>query len=170
MKKENNEQTIKSKGSRKVAISAKISPDLKNKLLQEAQSMGISLSELIEIILATKDNIMAEVETLKQEVMELKTYVAVSQNNYSIELNQSLQQLENSNAEKQRINEWINSVVPYLDIYKEPRLQKIFEGVKGKTDTVETSDGRTFPITYTTSKDLLTAMIHSYELNNPKTC
>ena len=170
MKKVNNEQTIKSKGNRKVAISAKISSDLKNKLLQEAQAMGISLSELIEIILATKDNLMAELETLKQEVMELKTYVAVSQNNYSLERNQSLLQLENSYAEKQKINEWINSIVPYLEIYKDSRLQELFESVKGKTDTVETSDKRTFPITYTTTKDLLTAMIHTYELNNPEKC
>lgn len=102
--------------------------------------------------------------------MELKTYVAVSQNNYSLERNQSLLQLENSYAEKQKINEWINSIVPYLEIYKDSRLQELFESVKGKTDTVETSDKRTFPITYTTTKDLLTAMIHSYELNNPEKC
>lgn len=118
----------------KTVLSVRILPEEKQRLIEQANALGIKLSEHAENILlnAQKIQVNDETDNLKREKLELVTQV--------------------------------RQLTDQLTLLKNPTLIKLFEQVKGMKDEVTATDGKTYTITYNTPADLLLAMILSYKL------
>lgn len=158
------EEEIFENGNRKINIGVRAYAELKLKLTDESNSLGISLSEHCENILITHSSLLDKIKTLMDEVESLKqintsTKPSISQIDL-VRYSKSIQKLHEENSLlKKRIIE-LNS---NLQIYSEPQLLYLFNKVKGKSDKIKTDNGE-ISIIYNSPIDVLTALIHSYTI------
>ncbi|MBK7149037.1 MAG: hypothetical protein IPH78_09500 [Bacteroidetes bacterium] len=118
----------------KTILSVRICAREKQKLVEEAEKLGTTLSEHAERILLNADNIRADddFERLRKE---------------NAALVHTLQTIESQPS-----------------ILNNLALLNLFEQLKGRNDEIITPDGQKLRITYNSPIDLLTAMIHSFKL------
>ncbi len=118
----------------KTVLSVRLNPRAKQKLVEEAEKLGTTLSEHAERILLNADNIRTDddSERLRKENAALA------------------QQVETLKAQ--------------LAILSDPELLRKFEQLKGMKDEVYSTDGKTYTITYNTPADLIWTTIHSFRL------
>ena len=156
------EEEIIEHGNRKIVLAARIYAELKFNLAKEAENLGISLSEHIENILLNKDNKPGE-----KEIAHLKE-ILKQQNDSAIKNNTFFKTtMEKLNAENAELKKTIETINAQQTIFNDKRLLELFASLKWKKDTVETSEGKIFSITYNSPTDLLTAMIYSFQLKKP---
>lgn len=156
------EEEIIATGNRKIVLAARIYAELKFNLAKEAENLGISLSEHIENILLNKDNNPSE-----KEIANLKE-MAKQQNDSAIKNNTfSKTTMEKLNAENAELKKTIETMNNQQTIFNNKRLLQLFAQLKGQKDIIVSLNGEKFPITYNTTKDLLTAMIYSFQLKKP---
>lgn len=151
-------------GNRKINIGVRAYAELKMKLTDESNSLGITLSEHCENILITHSSLLDKIKTLMEEVGSLKQIHTSTETSMSqfdaLSFNKSIYKLNKENSLlKKRIIE-LNS---NLQIYSEPQLLYLFNKVKGKSDKIKTDNGE-FIIIYNSPIDVLKALIHSYTI------
>lgn len=120
----------------KPVLSIRIPVAAKQKLIDDAQALGMSMSEHAEQIL-----LMGIYDQGENE------------------------QIEKLKKEIERLTQQLQEVQTRLRIFSDPRLLSIYEQVKGMSDEIITPEGTKHPTTYATPEHLLYAMIYSYSLN-----
>ncbi len=158
------ENEIYENGNRKINIGVRCYSELKLKLSDEAQGLGIYLSEHCENILIThagllekKNELDSTIEKLEEKIRSLEATLAEID---LVSFNKKISMLAEENTGlKNRLAELKSNQQIYLD----PRLAYLFNKVKGKSDTIITDKGE-MNITYNTPKDVLLALIYSYNL------
>jgi hypothetical protein len=158
------EEEIFENGNRKINIGVRAYSELKLKLSDEAQGLGISLSEHCENILITHAGLLEKVSELTKTVEILK------QKNTSLEsslaeidltrFNTKIKLLTNENS---LIKKSLEELKSNQQIYSDLRLIYLFNKVKGKSDSIITDNGE-LNLVYNTPKDVLLALIYSYKL------
>lgn len=158
------EEEIFENGNRKINIGVRAYAELKLKLTEESNSLGISLSEHCEKILITHSSLLDKIKILTDEVEELK------QKNTSVESSLPKFDLSSYNKKSQKLNDensLLKKKVMELNsnqqIYSDQRLESLFNKVKGKSDIIITDNGE-MNIIYNTPKDVLLALIYSYKI------
>ena len=161
------EDEITSNGNRKINIGLRCYAELKFKLTEEAQNLGISLSEYCENILLNKDTILAanqnfinEMQVLNQEMIEVLKTFEETKSNYQTELKKV--KSENDSL-KREVHELNNQVA----LFTNKQLLFLFEKVKGQKDLIDAPDGQKYTVTYNSPKDLIEAMIYSFKYKKP---
>lgn len=158
------EEEIYENGNRKINIGVRAYSELKLKLSDEAQGLGISLSEHCENILITHARLLEEVNELTKalELLEHKN-VSLEATLAGIDLasfNKRIRLLSEENALLKNSLEELRS---NQQIYFDSRLAYLFNKVKGKSDSIITDKGE-MNITFNNPKDVLLALIYSYNL------
>jgi DNA-binding transcriptional MerR regulator len=143
--------------SAKVVTGVRMSPGLKDELIEEASYAGLSVSEYSEVILLNRHKESPEVERLAKKVSEQQQEIERLKAEGS---GQAELKTENEQLKKQ-----IEGLNNQLSIYSDQRLLYLFEHLKGKTDTVENAYGKDFKITYESAREVLTAIIYNTKLN-----
>lgn len=141
-------------GSPKVVISTKAQPELKMRLIEEAEALGMFLSEYCELILSNRHDRETEIRRKDSENRALRA-----------KLNESCHENELLKKENEDLRKHIKELQEQLWILTEPRLMQLFERVKGRRDIVENARGDDFPIEYRTTIDVLIALIYTTDLN-----
>jgi hypothetical protein len=161
---EENQDELNSMSDAKVMMGLRLSAKTKLELCAEADDLGITLSEHSENILLNRHTVFEELlkarsdiegeqkklEELKLQFQHFKAQHFDITENYKMRLQNKLTEISELNAA--------------LGLYADARLLQLFAGVHGKKDEIENADGENFEVTYNSPKDLLTAMIYSYEL------
>lgn len=156
------EEEIIATGNRKIVLAARIYAELKFNLAKEAENLSISLSEHIENILLNKDNNPSEKEIAHlKEIVKQQNDCAIKNNNFFKTT------MEKSNTENVELKKMIETMRIQLAIFNDKRLLQLFTELKGQKDVVVSLNGEKFPLTYNTTKDLLTAMIYSFQIEKP---
>jgi predicted nuclease with TOPRIM domain len=118
----------------KTILSVRICAREKQKLVEEAEKLGTTLSEHAERILL---------------------------NAKSIRIEDDFERLRKENA---LLVQRLQSVESPPSILNNLTLLNLFEQLKGLNDEIITPDGQKLRITYNSPIDLITAMIHSFKL------
>lgn len=136
------ELEISEQGTTRQVIGLRALPSLKNDLVQEAKSLGITLSEHCENIISTRVKIQSDIDILRLS-------------------------LDEKEKEIQRLrSEAKTSALATPPILKDERLLFLFEKLKDKKDVVTNSFGKNFEIIYETPEDIVKALIYSTNLND----
>lgn len=158
------EEEIYENGNRKINIGVRAYSELKLKLSDEAQGLGIYLSEHCENILITHAGLLEKVneltsiiETLQEKNASLESSLA------GIDLasfNKKISLITNENA---LLKNSIAELRSNQQIYADPRLNYLFNKVKGKGDRILTDNGE-MNIIFNSPKDVLLALLYSFTL------
>lgn len=161
------EEEILTNGNRKIVIGIRCYGELKFKLTEEANNLGISLSEHCENSLLNKDifqtekeNALNEIIILEKKITELKKIGAQNSSQHQVEF----EQLKTENNEFKKNIVMMNAQIA---VFTDKHLLDLFAKVKGKKDILETPDGQKHAVIYNHPKDLLIAMIYSFNLKKP---
>lgn len=122
----------------KSSISFRCSVELKDQLNREAGTLGIKRSELCEQRIAISCSLDSSAEELREKNRQLSEMV-----------NQLSSELKDLSSLK--------------SIIQTPHFMKLFDRVKGSSDTI-TIEGQAQAITYNTPYDLLKALTYSFNL------
>lgn len=161
------EEEILTNGNRKIVIGIRCYGELKFKLTEEANNLGISLSEHCENSLLNKntfqiekENALKELIILEKKITELKKIGDKNSSQYQTEI----EKLITENMELQKGKSMMND---QLSIFSDKRLLDLFALIKGKKDTIEMSDGQKLLVTFNHPKDVLKALLYSFNLKKP---
>jgi len=160
-------EEIQNNGSRKIVVGVRCYPELKLKLIKEAKELGITISEHSENILLNKDKLLGEKCILESELAEVEKSLAETLqilDRYKEEFAEAYKELENQNYELTKIN---NELKDKVSLFNDKRLLELFALVKGKKDTISIANGQSYLVQYTCPKDLLHAMIYSFQYKKP---
>ena len=149
------EEEIFENGNRKINIGVRAYAELKLKLTEESNSLGISLSEHCEKILITHSSLLDKIKILTDEVEELK------QKNTSVESSLPKFDLLSYNKKTQKLNDensFLKKKVMELN-----SNQQIYSDQRLESDIIITDNGE-MNIIYNTPKDVLLALIYSYKI------
>lgn len=160
------EEEIYVNGSRKAIISLRCHPELKEKLIRESRSLGITVSERVENILLNTDQLNVEKEKCESVIAQQKAGIIELEKN----INECKQQFT---VESNRLNLEIGQLKMELisrenerSLLKDKRLLELFEKLKGKRDAILGTNGQQMSIIYNEPIDLLRVMIYSFKLKN----
>lgn len=151
-------------GNRKINIGVRAYAELKLKLSDEAEGLGISLSEHCENNLITHAGLLEKVNELTSALDSLKEKNALLESSLAgidlVSFNKKISLISDENALlKISIAELRSNQL----IYSDPRLTYLFNKVKGRSDTIITDKGE-MNITFDTPKDVLLGLIYSFNL------
>lgn len=148
----------------KIVLSARCAPSLKQKIFEDAVELGITSSELIENRLVNFNDKAIEVRKLTEELRRQQEKIS----SMSSELTIVASGLQEENLKLKQENEgllkYAKEASAFLSVFNEPKVQHLFQALKGKQDQIELPDGSTFVITYNSLRDLTLGMIHSFEI------
>lgn len=148
----------------KIVLSARCVPSLKQQIFEDAEEIGVTSSELIESRLINFNEKALEVKKLTEELRRQQEKIS----SMSSELTIVASGLEEENRKLKQDNEallkYANEAAAFLSVFNEPKVQHLFQALKGKQDQIELPDGSTFVITYNSVRDLTLGMIHSFEI------
>lgn len=151
----------------KIVLSARCVPSLKQKIFEDAVELGITSSELIENRLVNFNEKALEVKKLTEELRRQQEKIS----SMSSELTIVASGLEEENRKLKQDNEallkYANEAAAFLSVFNEPKVQFLFQALKGKQDQIELPDGSTFVITYNSVRDMTLGMIHSFQIQKP---
>jgi L-cysteine desulfidase len=160
-------EEIASNGNRKTMLGVRCYSELKLKLTEDAQKLGISLSEYCESILLNYDTIvnereaaLIEIAAVNDKLLQISSNSKLLLENQKIEIKELKEEIESLKMNMKFANE-------QMSLFKNKQLLSLFEIVKGKTDKIELSFGKTYSIKYDSPKDLLEAMIYSFKVKKP---
>ena len=158
---------IRANGNRKVNIGVRGYPELKYKLAENAQNLGMTLSEYCENILLNNDTIILEnrnyideIEILNQQMLEIKKIFEEASSKYQT----TLKEVKSENDHLKRAVDILKNQVT---LFTNKQLLLLFEKLKGQKDLIDAPDGQKYIITYNSPKDLLEAMIYSFKYKKP---
>jgi predicted nuclease with TOPRIM domain len=160
-------EEIQNNGSRKIVVGVRCYPELKLKLIKEAKELGITISEHAENILLNKDKLLGEKSILESEIDKLEKSLTETVEELDLcrkEYTESYKKLEEKNHELIKTNGELKDQVL---LYNDKRLLELFSLVKGKKDTISLANGQSFIVHYNSPKDLLHAMIYSFNYKKP---
>jgi len=149
-------------GNRKINIGLRCYGELKLALIDESKNIGITLSEHCENILINHPLLITELQETKDEIEKLKKKVLELE---QFSKSKSTQQKPENNAlmiENNFLKNKVNEMNLEIELFSNTQLLYLFEKVKGIKDTINGSDGQTYSITYSQPKDLILAMIYSF--------
>jgi hypothetical protein len=172
------EEEIQYNGNRKTMLGLRCFAELKFKLTEDAKSLGISLSEHCENILLNKETLCTEKEAaindsqiIHRKMVRLQTTLNEEKAKHNIELQKAIIETEkikvellSEKAEKDKLKKEIDLLRQQVALFSDKRLLFLFEKIKGQKDLVDCSDGQKYNITYNHPKDLIQAMIYSFNL------
>jgi hypothetical protein len=168
------EDEITTNGNRKTMLGVRCFAELKFKLTEEAQALGITLSEHCESILLNKDALFYEKEEALAVIEELRRKVDLTTTTLDSIKSQHITELQKVKGENDRISAENIQLKKNDEVMKKQvalftnkRLLFLFEKVKGQKDIIDGADGEKYSITYNQPKDLLEAMIYSFNLKKP---
>lgn len=151
-------------GNRKINIGVRAYAELKLKLSDEAEGLGISLSEYCENILITHAGLLQEVNELTSALDSLKGKNASLESSLAVidlvSFNKKISLITDENA---LLKNSIAELRLNQQIYSDPRLLYLFNKVKGKSDTIITDKGE-MNIIFNTPKEVLLGLIYSFNL------
>lgn len=183
MKTKKNESTTN--GNRKIMLGVRCFSELKAKLIAESKNLGISLSEYCESILQNKDTLLSEKDFANMELKLKKENILLIEAKFeevkfqykndilkvSKENDRIMDESDAINMDFQRVtheNMKLRADLKLLSqqvaIFSDKRLLFLFEELKGKVDTIYSPNGQKYIIKYNHPKDLLEAMIHSFNI------
>lgn len=158
------ENEIYENGNRKINIGIRAYSELKLKLSDEAQGLGISLSEHCENILITHAGLLEKANELKSDIETLKEKNAHLESSLAeidvVSFNKKIRLLTDENA---LLKSSLAELRSNQQIYSDPRLAYLFNKVKGRSDTIITDKGE-MNIIFNTPKDVLLGLIYSFNL------
>lgn len=164
------EEEIQKNGNRKIVLGVRVFPEFKEKVIQNALKLRISMSEFAENILVNNDDLLIdknaaikENNLLKRQVAELKNKLHISNANHEAES-------ESLNKHIAELQSYVSLVKGQVAIHQDKRLLHLLAQIHGKRDTIETSEGQKVAITYNTTNDLLIAMIYSFQIKKLELC
>jgi hypothetical protein len=184
MTEETIEEEIQINGSRKIVLGVRCFPELKNKLSQEATDLGITLSEHTENILLNKDNSLDEkvilennIFLLEDEFSKLKNQSFSENNQFRSEINDLKNAINGKQEALLKMQNQLNKLIMvntnlkffeenYEKLLNDPRLDKLFKGLKEPKFECINDDGIKFSIVCNTKYDLLKALIYSFKLRD----
>jgi hypothetical protein len=165
---------IQSNGTRKINIGLRCYGELKLKLSNEAEALGLSLSEYCENILINRGLSEEEseaankhIETLQEQVNRLNSQLALDTSAFRAELEKVKSENGDLLLKQNRLRQKIVYMADLTKLFEDPHLLELFEKIKGEKDVINASDGSTYEFTYSNPKDLLKAMIYSYKYKKP---
>ena len=141
----------------KTVLGLRVTPQLKQELSAEANKLGISLSERGEDILLNRNLVSAELDKEKRKSEELKQELETYKRKHFESINTQKHELA-------KLQSQIAELSAVAELLKGERVQELFEGVRGKKDTIENARGQNFMLVYNSPADLLKAMIYSFKL------
>ena len=137
----------------KIVLSARCNPSLGQRVADDAKSLGLNVSQTIEIRLANYYEKKDKEETL--DILDKNAVAAASPIS-------ELQDMYNEQHEQNELLRKQNSVLVEQTAHlSDPVFLKLFEQFKGRTEQILTSSGEIISITYNTETDLLKAMIYT---------
>jgi hypothetical protein len=151
----------------KVNIGVRVCPKEKGTLISEAGCLGIPLSEHVEQIILNRKSGNKELQITKKKLEEEKREKEAMRNAFESAKKRLLNEIQQCKAELLNAKNVGASSNAIAAILEDKRLLQLFQGVKGKKDTVENAKGENFEIVYNTPLDLLAAMIYSFKLKKP---
>jgi predicted nuclease with TOPRIM domain len=160
-------EEIQNNGSRKIVVGVRCYPELKLKLIKEAKELGITISEHSENILLNKDKLLGEKCILESELAEVEKILAETLELLDVckkDFAGTCKELEQENYELTKINSELKDQVT---LFNDKRLLELFALVKGKKDSISLSNGKFYLVQYNSPKDLLHAMIYSFNYKKP---
>ncbi|MDO9000233.1 MAG: hypothetical protein Q7W45_10750 [Bacteroidota bacterium] len=174
MDQETIEDEITNTGNRKTVLGVRCYPELKFKLSEEAEKLGISLSECAENILLNKDALLSEkedaiseVEILKNKCLRLEEMLISKDAIISSKQNHFNNEYQKLNTENTKLKLEVDLMKKQFELFSNKHLLFLFEKLKDKKDTIISPNGNTYNVTYSHPKDLLEAMIHSFKIKKP---
>lgn len=174
MIKETIDNEIAAKGNRKTMLGVRCFAELKFKLTEEAQALGITLSEHCENILLNKDALLSEIEETNVLIEELRKKIQETYNesteiksHYKVELQKKILENDRLSTENTQLKKNSELMKQQLALFTDKRLLFLFEKVKGQKDIIVGTDGQNWAVTYNQPKDLLEAMIYSFNYKKP---
>lgn len=174
MEQETIKDEITANGNRKTMLGVRCFPELKFKLTEEAQALGITLSEHCENILLNKDVLLSEkevayheLELIKQKMLVVFETLAETKAQHKTELQKAKVEKDRLIAENDQLKKNAEIMKQQIALFSDKRLLFLFENLKGKKDTFDSPDGNTYNVTYNQPKDLLKALIYSFNIKKP---
>jgi predicted nuclease with TOPRIM domain len=151
----------------KTVLGLRVTPQLKQELSIEAGKLGISLSERGEDILLNRNLISAQLDRTKQELETEKGKGNALKQELERSKGNHFEAISAHKDELSKLQQQVAELNAGAELLKDERLLHLFAIVKGRKDEVENTNGKNFAITYNSPKDLLIAMIYSFELKKP---
>lgn len=183
MKTKKNE--IATKGNRKIMLGVRCFSELKAKLIAESKNLDISLSEYCESILQNKDTLLSEKDFANMELALKKENILLIEAKFEevkfqykndiLKVNKENDRIMNENDaikkdfqkvthENFKLRADLKLLSQQVAIFSDKRLLFLFEKLKGKTDTIYSTNGNKYIIKYNHPIDLLEVMIHSFNI------
>ncbi len=154
----------KQNGLNKITVTAKVPPELKISLSEEANSLGLTLSEYIEMILLKRGGLVLENAAAKMEIEENKSNlqsIRLQLADAHIKLKTEKEQDETEKKELRMMNA---DLINQTQLLRLPQLLVLYNELKGKEDTITLPDGSNFSFVYQKPEDLVWVMIQTYSL------
>ena len=149
----------------KTVLGIRVPPVLKSELYQEADKIGVPVSELGLNILLNRKKDKDEIEKLKQLVSErdkkneeLNLQIMILKGKHHDALEKTKRE---SAAQLKQLQERITGNDPL----KDERLLYLFENLEGTTDRIKDAYGKDFDVTYNSPMDVLRTLIYGTKLN-----
>lgn len=157
-------------------------PGLLYRLKNEAKKLGMALGAYCESLLENFSYIEEKANKATAEVEELKkrnTLLLTELTNEKSRHQREIEELKRKNAllettsvesssknknEVEELKKQNESLASQLSIYQDERLLKLFEQVKGKTDTIHLAEGKILNIIYNHPSDVLRGLLYSFQL------
>lgn len=154
----------------KIVMSTRCNPSLGQRVMDDAASLGLNVSQTIEIRLANFYEKKDVVETLCERQEKISAAAGELQHQENIRLlaeNEALRkesavagELQQENIRLLAENEVLKTQTAFLS---HPILVSHLAQLKGKTDVIDTPGGK-LSITYETPADVLTVLLYSFKL------
>jgi hypothetical protein len=175
------EEEIQSNGNRKTMLGLRCFAELKFKLTEDAKSLGLTLSEYCENILLNNESLLIEKNNAIKDVTNIQRKMSTLQAIFTEFKAQQKMEIQKANAENEMIKNESVSVKTERDklkkemdllnkqiaLFSDKRLLFLFEKIKGQKDMIDGADGQKYSFTYNHPKDLLEAMIYSFNIKKP---
>lgn len=161
------EDEITSNGNRKINIGLRCYAELKYKLVEEAQNLGISLSEYCENILLNKDTILSENQNFIDEIEVLNQHMFEVKKTFEEATSKCQTALKEVKSENDNLKREVDVLNNQIVLFTNKQLLFLFEKVKGQKDLIDAPDGQKYTVIYNSPKDLLEAMIYSFNYKKP---
>ena len=155
-------ETNHNRSNSKPVISIRCFPELKYQLAENAQDLGITLSEYCENILNHAEKINDENKKLKMKIADESSKLLNTVEQLESQKNNHIKKLKEINILTEQLQNENKTLKKMTEIFAHPKLEWLFNKVKGQRDIINTSDGKQHNIYYETKSDLIEAMLHSF--------
>ncbi len=119
------------------------------------------------VLLSEKEFVTRELEQVKQKLMLVTSTLLETKSIHKTELQKVESENKRLKAAYDRHVEEALVMKQNLTLFTNKQLLFLFEKVRGQKDTIDGVDGQQYTVTYNQPKDLLEAMIYSFNYKKP---